>query len=317
MKYQPVRLEHKHLEDAARLVSRRYAILHRGIPILPPQYTEIETLLPLLTDILTAGPGVALLDGAALAGFAAGYLLDEFLGRPAAFSPEWANAAQTEATTYIYEEIYTHLAPQWLDQGYPTHLFSLLANDRVGIDGLHWLGFGEVAADGIRSLEPVQESGTHRDIRKARPVPEDIQAVMVLDTALSRHISASPTFFPHGEGRDWDFYAAWLNDPAKGLWLAYKGNQPVAYIAFGPASEEACTIIVDRGTSSISGAFTLPDVRRTGIATRLLNCGLEWARAQGYQRCAVDFEAANPLASHYWMRHFQLVCVTLMRLLNT
>ena len=317
MRYQAVRLEHKHLEEAARLVSRRYAKLHRDIPILPTQYTEIDTLLPLLTDILTAGPGVALLDGASLAGFAAGYLLDEFLGRPAVFSPEWANAALPEDTTQVYEMLYTHIAPQWLDGGYPTHLVSLLSNDRVGIEGLHWLGFGKVAADGIRSLEPVPELGTQWDIRKAKPVPDDIQAVMVLDTALNQHLAASPTFFPHGEGRDWDYYANRVNDPANAFWLAFMDDQPVASIAFGPASQEACTIIVDRGTTSISSAFTLPDMRRTGIATRLLNIGLEWARAQGYQRCAVDFEAANPLAAHYWLRNFHLVCVTLMRSLIT
>lgn len=313
MSYQAVHLEDKHLEDAARLVGQRYAKLRQEIPIMPPQYSEIDTLLPLLTEVLAAGPGVALLDGATLAGFAAAYRLDDFMGQPAAFSPEWANAAMPTGTSYIYETLYTHLAPQWLDLGSRTHLISLLANERAGTNVLHWLGFGMVAADAIRSLEPEPESGSQLDIHKAESNPTDIQAVMVLDSALNQHLSASPTFFPHGEGRDGEYYKAWIDNPANAIWLAHKDSKPIAFMAFGPASQEACTIIIDSGTTSIFAAYIIPELRRTGIATQLLNHGLVWARSQGYQRCAVDFEAANPLATHYWLRNFRQVSVTVMR----
>ena len=81
----------------------------------------------------------------------------------------------------------------------------------------------------------------------------------------------------------------------------------------GPANVDACTIIHDEKTTSIVGAFTTESVRGGGIATALLNRSLEWARSDGYERCAVDFEPMNPLATRFWLRHFQPVCYTLIR----
>jgi hypothetical protein len=45
----------------------------------------------------------------------------------------------------------------------------------------------------------------------------------------------------------------------------------------------------------------------------LLNGSLEWARAEGYERCAVDFEPMNSLAARFWPKYFQPVCYSLMR----
>ena len=45
----------------------------------------------------------------------------------------------------------------------------------------------------------------------------------------------------------------------------------------------------------------------------LLEAGLVYYRMRGYQRCAVDFEPASPLAVRFWLRYFDLVCVSLER----
>jgi GNAT superfamily N-acetyltransferase len=136
---------------------------------------------------------------------------------------------------------------------------------------------------------------------------------MSLDHGLIRHICGSPTYYPHEAPHERQFYLDWLEHPENAFWLAFQGAEPVAYMGFGPASDEACTIIVDDGTTSIPGVFTVQAARSSGIATALLNHGLGWASQRGYQRCAVDFEPANPLAVRFWLRHFDLVCVTLMR----
>jgi GNAT superfamily N-acetyltransferase len=54
-------------------------------------------------------------------------------------------------------------------------------------------------------------------------------------------------------------------------------------------------------------------VRGQGIAAALLNRSLEWARAGGFQRCAVDFEPMNILAARFWTRHFAPVCYAFVR----
>ncbi|OGO67782.1 MAG: hypothetical protein A2Z37_02275 [Chloroflexi bacterium RBG_19FT_COMBO_62_14] len=53
-----------------------------------------------------------------------------------------------------------------------------------------------------------------------------------------------------------------------------------------------------------------------GVATCLLNRALGWAKDQGYDRCAVDFEPMNPQARRFWTRHFDCVAYTLVRRLD-
>lgn len=304
-------LKSQHLEDAARLVSQRYTALCQGYPLLPEKYTRLDVLIPLLEDVLQAGPGVAAFDKSRLIGFLSGYLLPELRGRPGVFSPEWANAAEMGNSRRIYEELYTAQAAAWMDRGFSAHYISMFANDQAGIQGWHWLGFGLAAADAIRPLQPVQEPAHPVDIRPA--TPDDVEFILALDHGLIRHITGSPTYYPHEAPHERQFYLDWLRNPQNAFCLAFQGAEPVAYMGFGPASQEACTIIVDDGTTSIPGAFTVRTARGSGIATALLNRGLEWAALLGYQRCAVDFEPANPLAVRFWLRYFDLVCVTLTR----
>ncbi len=58
------------------------------------------------------------------------------------------------------------------------------------------------------------------------------------------------------------------------------------YLLF--VNPHACVIIRDEGTTSIVRAFTREGAGGKGIATALLDRSLEWARAEGYERCAVD-----------------------------
>ena len=306
-----VPLKEEHITDAAMLVSRRYQGLREQVPTLPPRYAEIDTLLPLLRDITAAGPGVAAFDGGRLTGFLAGWLIPSFRGKRSAFSPEWANGADLADSRRIYEEMYTHLAAAWVAEGYGTHLIGTLDNDQDGIIGWHWFGLGMIAADAMRDLRPAQDRDADVDIRRAGL--GDLEQLTTLDEALHQHLAASPTFLPHEEEHDRRYYEAWLQNPAKAVWLAYQGAEAVGYIGMGPASEEASTIIRDEKTTSVEGAFTREGARGGGIGTALLNRALEWARDAGYERCAVDFEPMNPLAARFWLRHFQPVCYTLIR----
>jgi GNAT superfamily N-acetyltransferase len=168
-----------------------------------------------------------------------------------------------------------------------------------------------IAADAVRDLQPAQGPDTDVEIRRAGP--QDVEQVMALNEALARYLAASPTFLADTEQRDRAYYQAWLQDPKKTVWLAYDGGKAVAYLGLGPASENASTIIRDEKTTSIFGAFAEEQARGQGVATALLNRSLAWARGAGYGRCAVDFEPMNPLASRFWLRHFEPVCYTLVR----
>jgi len=306
-----VPLEDKHIEEAAVLVSARYRALREDVPLLPSRYEDAGTILPLVRDLAGQASGVAAIRGGRLAGFLLGFVIPEFQGKRSVFSPEWANGADLEDSRRIYQEMYAHLSARWVADGCFTHLVSLLADDRDAIDGWEWLGFGFIAADAVRDLEPVHGPVADVDVRRAGL--EDVEQAMALDEALQQHMAAAPTFFPHDEEHDRGFHEEWLGNPAHALWLAYHGPEAVACMGLGPASTDACTVIRDEETTSIVSAFTSERVRGRGIATALLNRSLDWARSEGYERCAVDFEPMNVLAARFWMRYFQPVCYSLVR----
>jgi len=208
--------------------------------------------------------------------------------------------------------MYMHLAARWVANGCFTHLIVVLAHDREGIEGWHWLGFGLGAADAVRDLTPAEGPlCAHITIRRGGP--QDIEQVMRLTAALQRHLAAPPTFLACLEREDRASHEEWLADPACAVWLACEGTEAVGFMKQGPASTDASGIICDEGTTSIVGAFTNESARGKGIGTALLNRSLAWARSEGYDRCAVDFEPMNIPAVRFWTRHFEPVCYALVR----
>jgi GNAT superfamily N-acetyltransferase len=310
-----VPLEEGHLEDAAALFISRFRALRERVPCLPTRYQKPNNLLPMLNKLANRGPGAAAIRDGRLVGFLAGYVIPEFRGKRSTFSPEWANAAELEDSRRIYDEMYEHLSARWVADGCLVHLVSLLPDDRQAIEGWHWQGFGFIAADGIRGLTPVPDppADPTAEVDVRRGGPEQIEQVTGLIEGLRRHLAAAPTFLPLSETEETSVDEAWLADPAHVLWLAYRGSEAVGLMGLGPANPLACTLIRDVKTTSVLSAYTQRDARGKGIAAALLNQGLSWARTQGYQRCAVDWEPANILATRFWTRHFDPVSYTLVR----
>ena len=94
-------METRYLEDAAALVGERYLALCRQVPVLPLRYAERDILLPMLQDVLAAGPSVVAIENARLVGFMAGFPIGAFRGEPAAISPEWGNGALMDESSRI------------------------------------------------------------------------------------------------------------------------------------------------------------------------------------------------------------------------
>jgi GNAT superfamily N-acetyltransferase len=306
-----VRLEEKHLEDAAALACARYRALRQHVPLMPARYEKVDTILPKLHKLAGRSSGVAAIRGGRLVGFLGAFLIPEFRGKRSALSPEWGNAAKSEDSKRIYEEMYAHVSDGWVAEGCPTHLMVMLAHDRESLETWHWLGFGLCSTDAVRDLSPVQGASTDVEIRRARV--ENAETVMAFDLALHRHLAAAPTFLAQDEDHELASVQKWLQDPSSAVWLACEGSKAMALLGQMSANPDACDIIVDEGTTSINSAFTYEDARGQGIASALLNRALAWGREQGYERCAVDFEPMNILAARFWTRHFQPVCYGMMR----
>ncbi len=304
----------KHLNEAAALVTARYRDLRRELPLAPPRYADLDVIGPLLKSITETAPAVVALRHGKLVGFLAAWMIPSWRGHPLAYSPEWANAAELTDARHIYQALYTRLAAFWVSQRYFVHNLTIFANDRAGIEGWQWLGFGYFVIDGLRPLSPAPNA-PEIDVRRAGIA--DLAVVADLDDQLWAHLTASPIFLS-GDNRQ-DHTAeleAELNDAQKAFFVAWRNEKPVAFLRLEGNNEGACTIVRDPGTASITGAYTVPAARRDGIATSLLNRGLQWAQESGYVRCSVDFEAMNVPAARFWLRHFEPVCISLHRHVN-
>jgi GNAT superfamily N-acetyltransferase len=299
-------LQPEHVEAAAGLVAARYTALRRQVPSLPAKYEDSGAIASMLSE-LDGAAGVAALEAGRLVGFMAGFVLPEFLGKRSFYSPEWANGAEPANSRRIYEEMYRHASARWIADGCAVHAVTLMTNDREGIEGWQWLGFGMAAMDGVRGLAPVQGGPAGLNIRQAGP--EDAGEVAALDRALGQHMAAPPVFWIHD---DEDRYA-WLQQPDNVAWLAYEGQEAVGCIGLELGRAGGCQIVQDEKTAGITIAYVREEARRRGVTTALLNQALAWLRAHGYERCAADWEPMNPVANRYWPKRFDLVCYSLLR----
>lgn len=134
-----------------------------------------------------------------------------------------------------------------------------------------------------------------------------------LDRRLHEHTASSPVFLLHDEPEAVDWWATQIADPKTAIWIAEENDAAVGYIIQGPAYDDACDIIVDSGTSSITGAYVIPEARGGGVAAGLLARAVEWAREQGYARLSVDFETANSEGARFWLSHFRPVVMSFAR----
>ncbi len=170
----------------------------------------------------------------------------------------------------------------------------MYAHDGEEAETWFWSGFGMVAVDAMRSLEPVgggEEAGGRIQIREAGP--DDLDVLLPLGHALQRYLAAAPTFLALLKPETREGEAAWLGGRDHALWLAFDGDKAVGYMRNEPSYDDAAYVITDPKTLSITGAYLLEPYRRSGVAARLLGRIVDWGRRHGYERCAVDFEAAN------------------------
>lgn len=301
------------LDDVAALVAARYAELRRSVPLLPPTYETPAVFLPRLAGMIAEHPGVAAFEGGKLAGFLTGWCVPSMRGERGVYSPEWANTTSGDDRR-ILQGLYTELAGRWVTEGYVEHAVSVFAHDRPGLEGWRSLGFGNFVTDAVRSLDPV--AGPLADVEVQLAELEDFDAIARLEEGLQDYLRGAPTFLPLEPDADHADMRAFMENPATATFLARQDEKPVGYLRFQPASQNACTVIRDEATASITGAYTVEEARGGGIARALLNAGLAWARDRGYRRCAVDFEAMNPLGSAFWLRHFRPVVFSLQRHIN-
>ncbi len=299
-----------HIEEAAALAALQYQQERQVNQLLPAQFEQADAITPYLEGLAGKVPGIVAMRKNRLIGFLLGLRVNLFRGQRGVFVPDWAHAATGERISDTYRVMYAELAPQWLANGCFTHAIQCYSHETEVREAMFSTGFGMVVIDALHDLTPVQASQAPAiEIRQVGS--EAIDAIRPLEAALNRHLSTAPIWLPllDLDGKNWE---DWFADHQHALWLAYHNGEAVAYLCIESSSHNGLPV-ADDITASITGAYTVPALRGHGIGVGLLNRALEWARANGYQKCAVDFESANLPGSHFWLTHFQPVCYSVAR----
>ena len=302
-----------HVDAAAEMVCARLAALHAERPHAVAPDDCVQRVSTQLRQLCQDVPCVVALDQDRVTGFLGAFLTD-FRGVPTAYVPDWGHAATGDAY-HVYRGMYANLAPRWLDNGCFQQAITLFAHERVAMEAWISLGFGAVVIDAVRAPAAAPPAADELVVHRAGPA--DLEAVLQLEIELWRHLSRAPVFIPFLFERSRDTWIARLAQDDAPVWLARRAGDPVAFFSMTPP-HHAVLPVASPDTIAIDGAFTQPAARGHGIAGRLLQTGLAWARTQGAARVSVDFESANIEASHFWLGHgFDPVCYSFMRRVDT
>jgi GNAT superfamily N-acetyltransferase len=303
-----------HVPAAAALVTAGVARLRARVPVLPPAWADAAVVGRVLRALADRGNGLALLaDDGALLGFQAATLIDGHGGRWA-YTPDIAHAtASILDTDRAVERLYARLAERWVMEACVEHVVTVLADDAASLAAFGRLGFAPHVVDLVRDLGPVDGAALPEGGHVRRAVPGDAPALGELHAGLVGHLRAAPVFLRLPNAPALEMQRRRIADPAGAMFVATVDDRPVAFLRIGPSADDVATIVRDKGTASISNAYTVPELRGTGIGSALLAEAVAWARGARYVRCAVDHEAANGEASRFWSRHATPVAVSLAR----
>ena len=305
------------LSEAAALFIANFRKQRQATPLLPDKLEEPEQVINLLKDFLHSTPGIAALRNGRLVGYLSWLPIDRFrnMDRTGAFCPEWGHAVAEDGAASIYLAMYRKAAVQWNTAGCQVYAITLLSADQPAAKFWFWNGFGMIVINAIRSTQPLNISKPKNLVIRAAQ-PEEAETIARLESEHYIHYSSPPISMVPQPPEDVEGYREFLRRPNCKVWLAWIGNDPVGYVRFEPQAFGAAAIVRSDTTIAISAAYTRPQFRGHGVAPALLEAGLQHYAAKGFNICSVDFESTNPEASHFWLKYFDPVCISVMRILE-
>jgi GNAT superfamily N-acetyltransferase len=140
----------------------------------------------------------------------------------------------------------------------------------------------------------------------------DAAVLAALDVEHQRHYQESPVFMQAREPEDAGSFTAFLRRPGATIWLAEDRGEAVGFLRCG-REFNASAVVESAAANFISAVYVRPATRGRGAAAAMLDAALRHYAVEGVATCAVDFEAFNPEATAFWLRHFTPVCLSLIR----
>ena len=299
-----------HLDEAAALLAARHRADREREPELPASDEDVEVMRSAVRSAMEGAEtsGVVALRGGRMAGYLLGSIVlpaptsgMALFARPRTARIAYAgHAVAPEDGGETYRELYAALAARWLTAGCFAHAIELPASDQAARAAWFSLGFGQEMVRGLRDTGPLPEARARAEIRQAGS--EDINTVIELVRANLRYHAGPPVFAPYlpeTEPEQRRHQQELLADRAQPHWLAYRDRTAVAILTFVPPRPGIAT---PARTVHLQHGYTVSEERGSGVASALLDHAMGWARDAGYERCTVNWMAANLLGARFWQR---------------
>jgi GNAT superfamily N-acetyltransferase len=313
-------LKKKDIPAAAGLFIAGFKGLRQSFPMLPDGMEHPAVVSALIERLLAHSAGVAAYEDDHLLGYLGWWLVDGFRNsnRRAGYVPEWANAAVDDRKPAVYRALYRAAAEIWTKEGCNTHAITLLASDSQAIDTWFWNGFGLTVVDAVRGTGPLNpEDGTSQALPPEFTLHKaslaDAGVLAELEREHMQHYARSPIYMVPANPNNEEEFNRFLVQPDNHAWLVFKDNEPAGYLRFEAKSNGAAEIVRGKGSTACTAAFLRPAYRGRGLTSALLESALVYFSSKNFHCCCVDFESFNPEAAAFWMRFFQPVCFSLVR----
>jgi GNAT superfamily N-acetyltransferase len=306
------------ISEAAVLFASNYRDQLKATPELPGEMAESDFVEKKLGSTFDASSSLVAVENGEVCGFLSWFLVDNFRGsgRKAAYMPEWGHACVESGKTKIYQALYRHAAVIWSSAGCVVHAITILAQDKTAEKTWFWNGFGLTVVDAIRPMQPL--SIPYSTGVTIRPVtPQDVPALTKLDAEHCQHYSQSPIFMPKMTPRSEAENLAFIARPKNSVWVAEDGKKLAGFLRFEGYDFDSVAIVESGAGILINGAYVLPEYRGRKIAVAILDAALRDYQSRGFIYCTVNFETFNPEASTFWVKYFDPVCLSVVRVPET
>lgn len=300
---------------AAGLFIEKFKQQRRSVPILLDLMEDPANVTGKLEWLMGQCPGVAAFEDGKLVGYLGWILIDDFRGtqRRGALVPEWGHAAAGENQVVIYRALYRAAAAYWVQAGVQVHAITLLACDHGAVNTWFWNGFGLTVVDAVRPMEKLVGHTLSGGLEVRKADLTDVETLALLEAEHWRHYAEPPTLMVSQVPDSAEDFVRFLSEPVNSAWLAFQNGSPAGYMRFEAQIDGAAAVVEGPGVAGITGAFVRPQHRGRGLATALLDAAQRDYAAQGFTCCVVDFESFNPEAASFWMRYFEPVTLSVIR----
>ncbi len=226
--------------------------------------------------------------------------------------PEWGHGCHAYNNTRIYQALYRAAGERWAEAGCQVHAITVLAEDKEAERIWYWNGFGLTVVDGIRPVEPLDiKYQTTMAIRKATAA--DAASLTELDAEHCEHYIKSPIFMAPRRWNTVEENLEFMSRPKNSVWLAEDNDELVGFIRFEGYDFDCATILESDESVSITGAYVRPAYRKQRLAAIMLNSAMRYYQSMHLKYCSTNFEFFNPEAASFWMKYFEPVCYSLLR----